>query len=90
MARIYCDYDKMSRGLLLGLMLAKGERVTSAVIRDKFGVSRAQAKRDMNAIEAALPVDAEVNGAAVTLLLKTHNDPNSGAARGPIAGGPLE
>lgn len=88
MARIYCDYDKLSRGLLLGAMLASGERVTSAVIREKFGVSKATAKRDMNVIEAVLPVAAEVNGGAVMLSLKTPNAALTGAeGRSPKASG---
>ena len=73
MPRHYGGDDKLTRGLLLGSMLAKGGRVTSAMIHKRFGVSIATAKRDMNMIEATLPVEAGVDGKAVTLSMATPN-----------------
>lgn len=54
MSRRSADNDAMARGLQLGIILATGRRVTTALIRERFGVSAATAKRDMLAIEVTL------------------------------------
>lgn len=41
-------------------MLARGEKITSALIRSLFKVSKATAKRDMNMLETALPLLSEI------------------------------
>jgi len=90
MPKNYGGDDKLTRGLLLGAMLAKGEGVTSAMIHRRFGVSRATAKRDMNVIEATLPVEAEVKGTRVTLSLVTPNAQVTGASPALMAKRPVD
>lgn len=74
MARTKSDFDVRSRSVRLGVMLARGDRMTSALIRATFKVSRATAKRDMTMIEAALPVRTEVTaGSKVVITLPPEN-----------------
>lgn len=58
------DYDPFSRALMLGARIATGGEVTTQYIRDRFGVSKATAKRDMFWIERVLApeVAQEANG----------------------------
>lgn len=45
------------RGLLLGLRLARGRTLTTADLRAEFGLSQAQAKRDLLVVEVTLSAD---------------------------------
>ena len=74
MAKLQGDAALAERALNLGVMLARGERITSATIRKKFGVSKATAKRDMNLIEAALPVRCEVMPGRRAIALELPHD----------------
>ena len=60
------------RGLELAGMLYSGATITSAVIRNRFGVSKATAKRDMTAIEAVLPVTATKVGNGTAFVVQKH------------------
>lgn len=68
MPRRLSDYDQPARAVRLGVLLARGERVTSALICSMFSVSRATAKRDMHMIEISLPVRAEVTAQKQVVL----------------------
>lgn len=68
MPRLQSDFDQPARAARLGVMLARGERVTSAVIRKMFCVSKATAKRDLLMLEASLPVQAEVTARNQVIL----------------------
>ena len=48
----------IDRGLRIARHIYAGNRIDTRFIADTFGVSSATAKRDMHAIEAALPVKA--------------------------------
>lgn len=50
--------DPKERMLRLAAALSAGDKVTSAYIRDRFGVSKATAKRDLYLLESVLPVAA--------------------------------
>lgn len=57
-----------ARGLILGRLVARGQLLTTAAIRTRFGVSRATAKRDLVQIRALWPMHRR--GAAVARLRK--------------------
>jgi predicted DNA-binding transcriptional regulator YafY len=59
----------LERGLELAGMLYGGATVTSKTIVTRFGVSKATAKRDMNAIESTLPVTASKDRYGVHLRI---------------------
>lgn len=48
--------SQLARGFLLGLLYARGFRLTTARIRNELRVSRATAKRDMTQIRRLAPV----------------------------------
>lgn len=52
--------DQFERGVHLALALARGEVITSRVIKERFGVSWATAKRDLVRLQCALPVETNV------------------------------
>lgn len=47
------------RGIVCAGRLAAGKPITTAWLRQRFNLSKAQAKRDMDKIECALPVKCE-------------------------------
>lgn len=49
----------VGRLLRLALHLGAGKPVTTALIRERFGVSKATAKRDLDRLECLLPVTVE-------------------------------
>lgn len=55
--------------IVLSSHLERGGEVTTALIRKKFGVSKATAKRYMHRLESALPVLASVREGRVVLRL---------------------
>lgn len=62
--------DAFTRGLLIGAHLATGGVLTSAFIRERCGVSKAQANRYMLAAEVTLRAEATVKpGRRVELAL---------------------
>lgn len=52
------DDSPFLRGLRIGLALARGETITSNYLRDRFGLSRAGAVREMRHIRDALGAEA--------------------------------
>lgn len=67
-------FDKISRGLIVGIMLNRGECITSKKLRAKFNISMATANRDMIAIESTLPVEAEIGKRNQVILRLIKNE----------------
>lgn len=76
--------EAVKRGYAIAEALRRGEVITSKWVRDKFGVSHAQAKRYMTAIEVALPVraiDARNNQRQITMQEQQHRAAERGIER---------
>lgn len=58
----FSDAQAKARLAELGELLQRGEVVTSRVIRQRFGVSRATAKRDLYRVEDHYPTVCEIRG----------------------------
>jgi len=58
------------RGVLLATMLHQGKRITTALIRERFGTSQATAKRDLLALEVLTHADADVDTSTRQVTLR--------------------
>lgn len=56
------------RGLKIGFQMARGRTLTTADLRREFGVSPAQAKRDLLIVEHLLSADVVVGDNRQTIL----------------------
>lgn len=73
------EFQAMERGIILALMLARGDSITTRLIRERFSVSAATAKRDLLMLEVTARANAVVKEHNEVTLRLTPNVEVSGA-----------